>query len=32
LAHFTDEFVPVAEVEQAALALAMTILEFCGTP
>jgi len=32
LAHFTDESVPIAEVEQAALALAMTILEFCGTP
>jgi len=32
LAHFTDEYVPIAEVEQAALALAITILEFCGTP
>ena len=30
LAHFTDEYVPIAEVEQAALALAMTTLEFCG--
>jgi acetylornithine deacetylase len=29
-AHFTDEHVPIAEVEAAALALALTIVEFCG--
>jgi acetylornithine deacetylase len=31
LAHFRDEFVPIPEVEQAALALALTAAEFCGT-
>lgn len=30
LAHFTDEHIPIAEVTQATLALAITILEFCG--
>lgn len=30
LAHFTDESVPIAEVETAALALALTIVRFCG--
>ena len=30
VAHFTDEFVPLAEVEAAALALALTIVRFCG--
>ena len=30
LAHFTDEYVSLAEVEQAALALAVTICEYCG--
>lgn len=30
LAHFTDEYVPLAEVEQAALVLAVTICEYCG--
>jgi len=29
-AHFTDESVSIAEVEAAALALAVTITEFCG--
>jgi acetylornithine deacetylase len=29
-AHFTDEHVPIAEVEAAALALAVTVAEFCG--
>lgn len=31
LAHFTDEHVPIAELETAALALALTIARFCGT-
>ena len=31
LAHFTDEYVPLAEVEQAARALVQTIMEYCGT-
>lgn len=31
LAHFTDEFVPLGEVEAAALALAETIVAFCGS-
>ncbi len=30
-AHFTDEYVALAEVEAAALALAATIVKFCGT-
>jgi acetylornithine deacetylase/succinyl-diaminopimelate desuccinylase-like protein len=30
LAHFTDEYVPLAEVEIAAGALAETILAYCG--
>lgn len=30
LAHFTDEYVSLAEVEQAALVLAVTICEYCG--
>ncbi len=30
LAHFTDECVPLEEVEQAACCLADTILEYCG--
>lgn len=30
-AHFTDESVPIAEVESAARALAVTMVEFCGT-
>lgn len=30
LAHFTDEYVPLAEVELAARALAETILAYCG--
>ena len=29
-AHFTDESVPIAGVEAAALALAVTMTEFCG--
>lgn len=29
-AHFTDEYVTIAEVEAAALALAVTIVRFCG--
>jgi acetylornithine deacetylase len=29
-AHFTDEYVPIAEVEVAALTLAVTIAKFCG--
>jgi acetylornithine deacetylase len=31
LAHFTDEYVPLAEVEIAARALVRTIIEYCGT-
>lgn len=31
LAHFTDEFVALEEVELAARALAQTIVEYCGT-
>jgi acetylornithine deacetylase len=31
LAHFTDEYVPLAEVEVATRALVQTIVEFCGT-
>ncbi len=31
LAHFTDESVPLAEVETAAGALFQTIVEYCGT-
>ena len=30
VAHFTDEFVPLAEVEAAALALALTTVRVCG--
>ena len=30
LAHFTDEYVALSEVETAARALAMTICEYCG--
>jgi acetylornithine deacetylase len=30
LAHFTDEHVPLAEIEIAAMALAQTIVEYCG--
>ncbi len=30
-AHFTDEFVTLAEVETAALTLAVTVARFCGT-
>jgi acetylornithine deacetylase len=30
LAHFTDEYVSLAEVERAALVLAATICEYCG--
>ena len=30
VAHFTDEFLPLAELEAAALALAQTIVRFCG--
>lgn len=30
-AHFTDEYVAIAEVEAASLALALTIVNFCGT-
>jgi acetylornithine deacetylase len=30
LAHFTDESVPLAEVEAASVALALVILRFCG--
>ncbi len=29
-AHFTDEYVAIAEVEAASLALALTIVSFCG--
>jgi acetylornithine deacetylase len=29
-AHFTDESIAIAEVESAALALAVTIAEYCG--
>jgi len=29
-AHFTDEYVALAEVEAAALALAVTVVRFCG--
>jgi acetylornithine deacetylase len=31
LAHFTDEYVALAEVELAAQALAQTIVDYCGT-
>ncbi len=30
-AHFTDEYVAIAEVEAASLALAVAIVRFCGT-
>jgi acetylornithine deacetylase len=30
-AHFTDEYVTISEVETAALVLALTIVQFCGS-
>jgi acetylornithine deacetylase len=30
-AHFTDEYITLSEVETAALALAVTIVQFCGS-